>query len=267
MSKHTKGLREDPRRLLKQIPREKNSKVDELSWMASNLTHWTNEDPIVEVQFIAHTSNTSLESAELIVHPVDQRYDILLFLQQGRLPADGAQAQKIHRMAVCFILINGTLYERAFGRPLWQCLGEEEVEYVLREIYEGYCGIHMGYRAFTRKASQQTIINPPRRKMQLDGAACTSCQRHQNLSAQLVELMKTMTAPCPFNQLGINIVGLFPLDPSQKQFLLVAVDYFSKWIEAKPMAWIIEEAVMNFLWKNIVYHFGISRRLVSDNER
>ncbi|XP_073129088.1 uncharacterized protein [Henckelia pumila] len=53
----------------------------------------------------------------------------------------------------------------------------------------------------------------------------------------------------------------------QKKFLLVAVDYFSKWVEAEPLARITEEAVLGFIWKNIVCRFGLPRKLVSDNGR
>ncbi|KAL0426583.1 UNVERIFIED_CONTAM: hypothetical protein Slati_2833100 [Sesamum latifolium] len=46
--------------------------------------------------------------------------------------------------------------------------------------------------------------------------------------------------PCPFRQWGIDIVGPFPLAASQRKFLLVAVDYFTKWVEAEPLARITE---------------------------
>ncbi|XP_073152681.1 uncharacterized protein [Henckelia pumila] len=65
----------------------------------------------------------------------------------------------------------------------------------------------------------------------------------------------------------MDIVGPFPISTGQRKFLLVAVDYFSKWEEAEPLAKITEKEVLSFLWKKIVCRFGIPRRLVSDNER
>ncbi|XP_075475308.1 uncharacterized protein LOC142506055 [Primulina tabacum] len=62
-------------------------------------------------------------------------------------------------------------------------------------------------------------------------------------------------------------MGPFPIARAQKKFLLVAVDYFSKWVEAEPLAKITEEEVMKFLWKNIVCRFDIPRRLIPDNAR
>ncbi|XP_042457675.1 uncharacterized protein K02A2.6-like [Zingiber officinale] len=53
----------------------------------------------------------------------------------------------------------------------------------------------------------------------------------------------------------------------QRKFLLVAVDYFFKWIEAEPLAKITEEIVKKFIWQHIICRFGIPRRLISDNGR
>ncbi|KAL0313318.1 UNVERIFIED_CONTAM: hypothetical protein Sradi_5731100 [Sesamum radiatum] len=65
----------------------------------------------------------------------------------------------------------------------------------------------------------------------------------------------------------MHIVGLFPLAAGQRKFLLVAIDYFTKWVEAKPSARITEGEVMKFIWKNIVCRFGVPREIISDNDR
>jgi hypothetical protein len=74
-----------------------------------------------------------------------------------------------------------------------------------------------------------------------------------------------MTSPWPFAQWGLDIVGPFPLAPGSRKFLLVATDYFTKWVEAEPLKHIGEAEVRQFLWKNIVTRFGIPRALISDN--
>ena len=51
------------------------------------------------------------------------------------------------------------------------------------------------------------------------------------------------------------------------KFLVVGIDYFTKWVEAKPLAKITQQNVKNFLWKSIVCRFGVSRVLVFDNGR
>jgi len=65
--------------------------------------------------------------------------------------------------------------------------------------------------------------------------------------------------------LGIDILGPFPFAIRQMKYLIVAIEYFTKWIEAKPIAQITAHKVHHFVWKNIVCCFGILRLLVSDN--
>jgi len=49
------------------------------------------------------------------------------------------------------------------------------------------------------------------------------------------------------------------------KYLIVAIEYFTKWIEAEPVAQITAHKVQHFVWKNIVCRFGVPRRLISDN--
>ena len=48
--------------------------------------------------------------------------------------------------------------------------------------------------------------------------------------------------------------------------MLVATDYFTKWVEAEPLKHISQNDVKSFLWKNIVTRFGIPKALVADND-
>ena len=60
-------------------------------------------------------------------------------------------------------------------------------------------------------------------------------------------------------------MGLFPLGTRQMKFLVVGIDYFTKWVEAEPLAKIMQQNVKNFVYKNIVCRFGVPRVLISDN--
>ena len=63
----------------------------------------------------------------------------------------------------------------------------------------------------------------------------------------------------------MDLVG--PLPPSQggNRFIVVAVEYFTRWIEAKPLAKITSETVRKFFWQNIICRFGVPRILTVDN--
>ncbi|RDX64039.1 Tf2-9, partial [Mucuna pruriens] len=66
--------------------------------------------------------------------------------------------------------------------------------------------------------------------------------------------------------MGVDILGPFPLAPGQIKFLIVAVDYFTKWIEAELVVVISTEKVKKFLWKKIICRFGLPAIIVLDND-
>ena len=74
-----------------------------------------------------------------------------------------------------------------------------------------------------------------------------------------------MTTPWPFAQWGLDIMGPFPTALRQLKFLVVDINYFTKWVEVEPFATITEKSIRTFVWRNIIYRFGIQRVLVSDN--
>ena len=57
----------------------------------------------------------------------------------------------------------------------------------------------------------------------------------------------------------------FLLRKKQFRFLIVAIDYFIKWVEAEPMTTITEAKVTSFVWKNIMTRFGVLRVIILDN--
>nr|KYP57671.1 Pol polyprotein [Cajanus cajan] len=63
----------------------------------------------------------------------------------------------------------------------------------------------------------------------------------------------------------MNILGPFPLAKRQCKFLLVAIDYFTKWIEAEPLATITANMVQKFMWRNIITRFDIPHAIITDN--
>ena len=74
-----------------------------------------------------------------------------------------------------------------------------------------------------------------------------------------------MTALWPFAQWGLDIIGPFLMRVRQLKFLVAGIDYFTKWVEAEVLATIMEKNIRSFVWRNIIYRFGIPRVLVFGN--
>ncbi|GJT35389.1 reverse transcriptase domain-containing protein [Tanacetum coccineum] len=83
----------------------------------------------------------------------------------------------------------------------------------------------------------------------------------------IFEYLKDETLPADVKKAraGIDIAGPFPEGPGKVKFLIVAVDYFTKWIEAKPVATITGNQIKKFVWDNIVCRFGLPGEIILDN--
>ena len=68
-----------------------------------------------------------------------------------------------------------------------------------------------------------------------------------------------------YKPLTFSAVGILPMGKGQCKFIVVEVDYFTKWVEAEPLATTTEQKVCNFVWRAIICRFSIPRALVSDN--
>ena len=58
-------------------------------------------------------------------------------------------------------------------------------------------------------------------------------------------------------------MGPFSTVVRQLKFLVVGIDYFTKWVEAEALAIIMEKNIRSFFWRNIICKYGIPRVLVS----
>ena len=94
---------------------------------------------------------------------------------------------------------------------------------------------------------------------------CDRCQRYAPIPRMPSEVLNSIMSHSLFTLWGMDIVAPLPIAVTQKKFLLVATDYFSKWVEAEGYASIKDKNVFQFVWKNIVYRFGIPQAIIVDN--
>ena len=128
------------------------------------------------------------------------------------------------------------------------------------------CGNHSGDRTLAHKAHTQGYYWPTMRvKAVAYVKKCYRSQRQAPVSRMSTQDLATITSPWPFAQWGIDIVRPLSTAPAQKKLLLVATDYFRKWIEAEAFVSIKDKDVTQFVCKNIVYRFGIPQSIITNN--
>ncbi|GJT00017.1 reverse transcriptase domain-containing protein [Tanacetum coccineum] len=95
--------------------------------------------------------------------------------------------------------------------------------------------------------------------------ACQDCQVYKPVPRNPQQKLTPITSPWTFYKWEIDIVGPLSEGPGKVKFLIVAMDYFTKWIEAKPVATITGNEIKKFVWDNIVCRFGLPGEIISDN--
>jgi hypothetical protein len=71
----------------------------------------------------------------------------------------------------------------------------------------------------------------------------------------------------PFDAWGIDVIGTIDPPSSGHRFILVATDYFSKWAEVVPLREVKSENDIRFVERQIIFLFGVSHRITSDNAK
>ena len=119
---------------------------------------------------------------------------------------------------------------------------------MLAELHEGICGNHPGGRTLAHRAHTQGYYWPTMKSNAADYVhKCDRCQRQAPILRSPTQDLRSILSPWPFGQWGIDIVGPLPTAATQKKLLLVATDYFSKWIEAEALASINDKEVTQFI--------------------
>ena len=75
-----------------------------------------------------------------------------------------------------------------------------------------------------------------------------------------------MTSPWPFSTWAIDIIGkIHPTTSNGHEFILVAIDYFTKWVEAASYKVMNSKKVAQFIQTSIIYNYGVPHKIISDN--
>ena len=65
--------------------------------------------------------------------------------------------------------------------------------------------------------------------------------------------------------MGIDLIGqIYPPSSKNHKFILVATDYFTKWVEAIPLKMVTSKEMIEFVKEHIVYRFGTPQTITTD---
>nr|GEV88570.1 hypothetical protein [Tanacetum cinerariifolium] len=215
---------------IENVPRNQNQKADVLSKLASVAFNHLTKEILVEV-----LSAKSVEAQEVnaIVEEDEDNWmtPIIKCLEEGIWPKDENEARALRMKLSQYVMEQGILFKKSYLAPM--------LRWILLAIY---------------------------------------ASRHQRSRGQMRFMPDTWSGTkIPEDKANIHHVAMailsvgagYPRSPpggsGKTEIHYVAIDYFTKWMEAKPLAKITGKEVKKFVWENIVCRFGLPRVIVTDN--
>jgi hypothetical protein len=132
---------------------------------------------------------------------------------------------------------------------LLKCLSEEQAKEVVREMHDGICGAHQSTHKMKwllrRAAFYWPTMGDDCIKYQ---KGCKVCQWFGNIQLAPTGVMNSIVKLWPFRGWGLDFIGeIHPGSSKGHRFILVAIDYFTKWTEAVPLRNMTHREVISFV--------------------
>ncbi|GJZ39373.1 reverse transcriptase domain-containing protein [Tanacetum coccineum] len=155
------------------------------------------------------------------------------------------------------------LFKICTDQVIRRCVSGQEALDILKACHSGPTGGHYGANYTARKIFDSGFYWPTIYKDAHDFVTrCDICQRQGKIT-QRDEMPQNSIQVCEiFDIWGIDFMGPFPSSRGNK-YILVAVDYLSKWVEAKALPTNDARVVCKFL-KTLFSRFGAPRAIISD---
>src|SRR6266540_3734134 len=91
---------------------------------------------------------------------------------------------------------------------------------------------------------------------------CDACQRRGN--PRINNVLHSIELKAPFQRIGIDIVGLLTITKKGNRYIVIAMNYFTKWLIVKVIKEAIVRTVSKFIYEKIICEYGYSQVLQSD---
>ncbi|KAJ9544863.1 hypothetical protein OSB04_024570 [Centaurea solstitialis] len=192
--------------------------------------------------------------------------DMVNFLVGSIIPHDynSHQRKKFISDAKHYFWDEPCLYKRCADGMVRRYIPDEEKADVLNHCHNLECGGHFSADRTVAKVLQSGFFWKSMFKDAREFIArCDRCQRVGNITKKDEMPMKIFLEVELFDVWGIDFMGPFP-NSHWNEYILVAVDYVSKWVEAIATPTNDSKVVINFLKRDIFARFGVPRALISD---
>eukprot|EP00253_Pinus_taeda_P013909 PITA_13909 len=193
--------------------------------------------------------------------------DIANYLVAGKLPShlSHQEKRKIIQQSAWYIWISGCIFHTGLDHEIQRCIREDEVYDILKACHDGPFRGHFVDKRTTHKILKMgyywpSLFKDAKKYVQ----TYDSCQRMGKPNHRDEMLLNPQVILEPFERWALDFIGPNNPPSSQRVYILVCIDYMTKWVEAKALIRDNEEFVLTFLFEEIFVRFGVPRQLVTD---
>jgi hypothetical protein len=142
---------------------------------------------------------------------------------------------------------------------LLKCLGSDQSKIAIGEVHEGICGTHQSAHKMKWLLHRVGFYWP----IMLNDCfryykGCESCQRFRDVQLAPVAMLHPIIKPCQFHSWALDFIGQIHHTSSKgHRFVLVSMDYFTKWTGAVPLKNMMHREVVHFILEYIIHRFNI----------
>jgi hypothetical protein len=163
--------------------------------------------------------------------------DILIYLQTLKCPTTTSRDEhrRIHHHAKNYLILDDTLYQRGVDCILRRCLTHNEVVIMLKDFHTIACGSHLFGLEIAQKILRACYFWPTLIKYCIESVKkCHPCQIFSRKMRAHTDPMFHFITVGPFTKWGIDYTTCNPPSARGHHYIIIAVNYFTKWVEAMP---------------------------------
>eukprot|EP00253_Pinus_taeda_P004691 PITA_04691 len=194
--------------------------------------------------------------------------DIIIYLQTQTYRSNTSRSEQrcIRYQAKDYVIVGDTLYRCGIDTVLWRCLTLEEAEKFLNDCHSGTCGGHQFGYATMEKFLRAGYFWPTMFKDCITAVrSCHACQIFDSKTRRPPAPLQPVVAVGPFTKWGIDFMTCNPTSTRGHGYIIVTVDYFTKWAEVMPTLNNSSEMAPLFFFNHVVSRFGVPQAIVTDH--
>ena len=151
--------------------------------------------------------------------------------------------------------INGKLYWTNTKRQWLRVILEQEKNIILNRLHSDTLAGHFGAENTYQRIRQKYYWPKMTTDIEEFVETCDICQRRHGKHAQVN--MQPIPVGQPFERIGIDLIGPLSITTTRKRYIIVAIDYLTKWIEAKPITAKEANKIVQFIHEEITTRHGV----------